>query len=211
MTARRLLLVLVLCGPVACAEPSVAGDPLVDVRRYVPDAVLDVRYATADNFLKRPVYPFAAVFIRQSVAKRLRSAAKGLRSRGLRLKFYDGYRPLSVQKEMWALFPDPRFVADPKRGSMHNRGGAVDLSLVGADGKELEMPSAYDDFTPKAFHDRTDAAPAAAANAKLLRAAMEGAGLKALPTEWWHYQDLHAKDYPVLDVPLQSLVESAKN
>ncbi|MBI3298455.1 MAG: M15 family metallopeptidase [Elusimicrobia bacterium] len=194
----------------ACALSPAGKDPLVDVRTVVPDAVLDVRYATADNFLKKPVYPYAAVYLRRSAARRLKAAADVLRPQGYRLKLFDGYRPLSVQRQMWALVPDPRFVADPAKGSMHNRGVAVDLTLVDRDGKELEMPSAYDDFTPRAFHDRADAAPAAAANAKLLRAAMEAAGLKALATEWWHYQDMKAREYPVLDVPFETLADPGR-
>ncbi len=179
-------------------------DPLVEIQTIIPDVVLDVRYASFNNFLKKPVYSSPTVFVRYFVARKIEQAAKELRQKGFRLKIFDGYRPLSVQQEMWKLVPDSRYVADPSIGSFHNRGGAVDLTLITLNGKEVEMPSDYDDFSEKAHHDNPHASLQARQNANLLRTAMEKVGLKSKPTEWWHYDDGN-KDYPVLNVSIEDL------
>ncbi len=191
---------------IALTAPALAADPLVDLRTAVPGVVLDVRYATPRNFLGRAAYPRAAAFLRRSTAAKLARAAEALRAKGFRLVIYDAYRPLSVQREMWAAKPDRRFVADPaRRGSVHNRGGAVDAGLAGADGKPLALPTDFDEFGPRAAHGARGVGPEAAAHAAALKAAMEGAGFQSLPEEWWHYQDPAAKDWPLLDIPLQEL------
>jgi D-alanyl-D-alanine dipeptidase len=197
----------VLAVIVALTAPALAADPLVNVRAFVPDVVLDVRYASAENFLGRAVYPVPAAFLRRSTAEKLAKAAGILRARGRRLVIFDAYRPLSVQRLMWAAKPDRRFVADPARGSAHNRGGAVDAGLADADGRAVAMPSAFDEFGPRAAHGAPGAAPAAAAEAAALKAAMEAAGFKPLAEEWWHYQDPAAKDWPLLDVPFEDLAK----
>ena len=190
---------------VALSAPALAADPLVDLRKVVPDAVLDVRYATADNFLGRAVYARPAAFLRRSTAEKLVRAAAALRAQGLRLVVFDAYRPLSAQKLMWKARPDPRFVADPARGSAHNRGGAVDAGLADAAGRPKSMPSAFDEFGPGAAHDAPGAGPEARANARILKTAMEAAGLRSLDGEWWHYRDPASSAWPLLDVPLEEL------
>ena len=190
---------------VVLTEPALAADPLVEVRALVPDAALDIRYAAQDNALGRAVYPRPAAYLRRSVAERLARAAEALRSRGLRLVVYDAYRPLSVQRLLWAAHPDPRYVADPARGSAHNRGAAVDVGLADADGRALEMPSRFDEFGPRAAHGAPGVPPEAAARARALRAAMESAGFAALREEWWHYRDPASGEWPLLDVPLEEL------
>lgn len=191
----------------ALTAPALAADPLVDLRTSVPGVVLDVRYATPRNFLGRALYPRPAAFLRRSAAQRLARAAAALEKRGRRLVVYDAYRPLSVQRLLWAAKPDRRYVADPARGSAHNRGGAVDVGLADADGKPLEMPSGYDEFGPRAAHGAKGVPAAAAANAAELRAAMEAAGFQPLAEEWWHYQDPAAKEWPLLDIPFQELMK----
>ncbi len=191
----------------ALTAPALAADPLVDVRTVAPGVVLDVRYATPRNFLGKAVYPETAAFLRRSTAAKLARAAAALGARGRRLVIYDAYRPLSVQKLLWAAKPDRRFVADPARGSVHNRGGAVDVGLAGADGKPLPMPTDFDEFSPLAAHGAKDVPPGAAANAAELKAAMEAAGFKPLAEEWWHYEDPAAKDWPLLDVPFKELIK----
>ncbi|MDE2509940.1 MAG: M15 family metallopeptidase [Elusimicrobia bacterium] len=190
---------------VALAAPALAVDPLVNVRASVPGVVLDVRYATARNFMGRAVYPFPAAFLRRSTAEKLAKAAGILKGQGRRLVIYDAYRPLSVQKLMWAVKPDRRYVADPARGSIHNRGGAVDVGLADADGRPVAMPSDFDAFVPHAAHGAAGVPPAARAEAETLKAAMEKAGFTSLREEWWHYQDPAAKSWPLLDVPLEEL------
>ncbi len=190
---------------VALSAPALAANPLVAVRSLVPDAVLDVRYATPRNFVGRALYPYPAAFLRRSTAARLAKAADLLRAEGLRLVIFDAYRPLSVQRAMWKAKPDGRFVADPARGSRHNRGGAVDLALAGKDGKPLPMPSDFDAFGPDAAPGAKGVPPRAAADARRLRAAMVKAGFTPLSTEWWHFGDPDAVRWPLLDVPLEDL------
>ena len=181
----------------------VAAPPdLVDVARLVPDAVLDLRYATADNFMGRPLYPEARCLLLRPTAERLARAAARLRPRGYRLLLWDCYRPLAVQWEMWRTVPRPGYVADPARGSHHNRGAAVDLSLAGADGRPVEMPTPFDAFGPRARADATDGISAAALrHRRLLREAMEAEGFLVNPREWWHFAARDAWSQPLLDVP----------
>ena len=180
-------------------------DPLVDLHALIPDAVLDIRYATKDNLTGRPLYPFPAAFLRRSAALKLSAAAADLRAKGLRLVIYDAYRPLSVQKALWAAKPDPRWVADPAKGSSHNRGGAVDLGLADDSGKPLSMPTAFDAFGPGARHGAKGAPAAARRRAETLKAALERAGFEPLADEWWHYRDPDAKSWPLLDIPFDQV------
>jgi D-alanyl-D-alanine dipeptidase len=176
---------------------------LVAVLAFVPDAVIDLRYATARNLTGRPLYPAAVALLRRPAAERLARAAAVLRKDGLRLIVYDAYRPLSAQAALWKAKPDPLFVADPKKGSSHNRGAAVDVGLAGADGKPLPMPTEFDAFTPLAAHGADGVPEAAAANARRLKKAMEGAGFVSLKEEWWHYRDPDSASWPLLDDPLE--------
>lgn len=180
-------------------------DPLVDLQIWIPDAVLDIRYATDDNLTGRALYPFAAAFLRRSAAARLAHAAADLRLKGLRLVIYDAYRPLSVQKALWASKPDPRFVANPAKGSSHNRAGAVDLGLADGAGKALTMPSEFDEFGPRARHGAAGVPAEAGRNARTLKTAMEKAGFESLKDEWWHYRDADAKGWPLLDIPFDQV------
>lgn len=172
---------------VALLAGAARADDFVDVAKAIPDAVIDLRYATAHNFTGVVLYPVAHCKLRASVAERLAVAAKALRP--LRLVLWDCYRPASIQKRLWKQVPDPRYVADPKVGSVHSRGAAVDVALADADGKLLEMPTAFDDFSEKAK-----------VRDPRLDKAMLGAGFVALPTEWWHF-DAPGK-YPLSDEPL---------
>ena len=126
---------------------------LIDIQTIAPDIILDMRYATSNNFLKAPVYPVARCLLRAPVAEALKRVQADLITQGLGLKLFDCYRPLSVQRAMWKILPDSNYVANPAKGSRHNRGAAVDLTLVDAMGKELEMPTGFDDFSEKAFPD----------------------------------------------------------
>jgi D-alanyl-D-alanine dipeptidase len=180
-------------------------DPLIDLQTLIPDAVLDIRYATGDNLTGRPLYPFPAAYLRRSSAEKLVRAASDLRAKKLRLVIYDAYRPLSVQKELWAAKPDARYVADPAKGSSHNRAGAVDLALADEAGKALSMPSDFDEFGPRAHHGAAGVSVEARRHAGILKAALESAGFESLPGEWWHYRDPEAKSWPVLDIPFEKV------
>ena len=178
-------------------------DPLEDATRMINGLIVDLRYATTDNFLKRKLYPDGArCLLRRSAARKLARAAEQMRFKGLRLKVYDCYRPVSVQWEMWKVMPKPGYVADPRKGSNHNRGVAVDLTLASADGTELEMPTPFDTFTPAAHHDYAKGSAKSRENRETLRQAMEAAGFQKNAMEWWHYELPDASKFPVLDRPV---------
>lgn len=187
-----------------------AGD-LVDAAGLVPGLVVDLRYATPDNFVGEAVYPPGArCLLRRPVAAALARVAARLAADDLRLKAWDCYRPFPVQERFWASVADERYVARPARGedgrpaegSRHNRGAAVDVTLADAAGSELAMPTAYDDFSERAHRSLAGAAPVAAANARRLDAAMAAEGFVGLPTEWWHYDGPGWERYDLLDLPL---------
>lgn len=178
-------------------------EPLVDVAQVDPRIIIDIKYATADNFMGRPLYPANRCLLRESVAQRLVRVQDDLVERGYSLKIHDGYRPLSVQKLMWEVLPDPRYVANPATGSRHNRGAAVDVTLVDADGRPLPMPSDFDEFTERAHRTYEGGTIEARRNRDLLIEAMERHGFKGLQSEWWHFDAPGWKRYPVLDVPLE--------
>jgi zinc D-Ala-D-Ala dipeptidase len=183
----------------------VAG--LVDLTSLDPTIRLDIRYATPRNFLGRAVYPEARAFLRPRVAEDLVRAHVGLRPRGLGLLVFDAYRPLSVTRIFWKELPADkrRFVANPTKGSQHNRGCAVDVSLYElATGREVEMPSAYDEMTPRASPRYEGGPTEARARRDLLRAAMESTGFRVNRGEWWHFDHLTCPHYELLDLPFES-------
>jgi D-alanyl-D-alanine dipeptidase len=179
---------------------------LLDIGSFVPDVVIDVRYATTNNFMRQQLYPVARVYLRRPAALALRDVQQELRQRGFGLKVFDGYRPYRITEKMWEPYKNPDFVADPSKGSRHNRGAAVDLTLIDlATGRELPMPTPYDDFTPRARQDFSDLPADAIANRAQLRDAMTRHGFDPLPSEWWHF-DYHGwRKFALMDVPLQDL------
>ncbi len=181
---------------------SASPEPLVEVVTLIPDAVVDLRYATEDNFMKKAVYPATAkCLLLERSAKQLKAAADVLREKGFRIRLYDCYRPHHVQFELWKVMPVPGYVAEPVKGSNHNRGGAIDLGLVTLDGKDVEFPSGYDNFTKAAHHSFTGGTKEAREHRDLLRATMEAAGFKKNGMEWWHYDLPDAFKYPLRDEP----------
>ena len=193
-----------LPSPELLDEKGKRDTPLVDVRTVAPEVAVEMRYARSDNFTGQAIYDCGRCFLRLQTAEKLGRAERELRARGLSLKMWDCYRPLSVQKLFWALVPDSRFVADPRKGSRHNRGTAVDVTLVDSEGRELAMPTPFDDFSPRAGHDETHLPAQVLANRRLLAETMERAGFRRLSTEWWHYDDADAEG-EVMDVPFGEL------
>lgn len=176
---------------------------LVEANTLVKDLVVDLRYATPDNFLNKQVYPDGSrCLLLEESAKRLQKAADQLREKGFRLKVWDCYRPHAVQFEMWKIFPKPGYVAEPKAGSNHNRGGAVDLTMVTLDGKDVEMPTPFDTFSKAAHHGYDGGTEESRKNRETLKAAMEAAGFVKNSMEWWHWDLPDAKSRPILDEPL---------
>lgn len=150
--------------------------------------VQDVRYATTNNFTGKILYPSAKVFIRKVVGEKLAEANEFLKlHRNFRIKIFDGFRPLFVQKIMWEIVPDERYVANPAKGSRHNRGAAIDITLIDDKGNELDMGTPYDDFTERASFAATDITEDAKANRKLLRETMMKFSFLPMETEWWHF------------------------
>jgi D-alanyl-D-alanine dipeptidase len=183
-----------------------ANERLVDVGQAVPGIVLDVRYATANNFMKRPLYPVARVFVREPVAAALAAVERDLAPEGLGLKVFDGYRPYRVTEVMWEPYKNPDFVADPAKGSRHNRGAAVDLTLIDLrSGAELEMPTPYDDFTSHARQDFNELPAGVIANRAKLRDVMVRHGFEPLPSEWWHFDFKGWERFPLMNVGLEDL------
>lgn len=177
-----------------------ASDGLVNLKEACPRIIIDLKYATADNFLKQKVYDDSNCYVLKILVQKLNKAQQILEQDGLGLKVFDGYRPLAVQKKMWAIMPDSRFVANPYQGgSIHNRGAAVDLTLVDSRGNELEMPTPFDSFVAKAYQFSKEPTAQQRANRMLLRKVMAEVGLDYIRTEWWHYQIPGGRQYPVLD------------
>lgn len=169
----------------------------------------DIRYATVHNFTHQKVYSVAECYLENVVAQALAQAQREFNSLGLSLKVFDGYRPLSVQRIFWNLFPDERYVADPKKGSRHNRGCAVDLTLIDlATGNELPMGTDFDDFTERAHRDCTDLAPQVLENRQKLEDIMRKHSFTGLPTEWWHFDFNGWEAYPIRDVSFEELGET---
>lgn len=195
-----LALAVAFLPAVLSADPP----PLVDVASAIPDAVLDLRYATRGNFVGRALYPpNARCLLLRPVAERLARAAARLRERGFRLRLYDCYRPLAAQHELWRRFPRPGYVADPRHGSNHNRAAAVDVGLAGPGGAEVELPTAFDAFEPRAGAFATAGlSPAARRHRDLLQGAMLAEGFRPNRKEWWHFDAPEARGAPLLDVPI---------
>ena len=189
-------------GDRAGDRPAERPDDLVDVAAIIDDAVLDLRYATADNFLGEAVYPVARCKLRRAVAARLARAARTLRGQDRRLVVWDCYRPTAIQQRMWERKPDPRYVANPRTGSKHSRGAAVDVALADRTGAPIAMPTAFDDFSEAAHSKRALARGAAGAEARRLAEAMIDAGFVPLATEWWHFDASDSATYPLSNEPL---------
>ena len=183
---------------------TVSAD-LVDITNVVPGIVVSMRYASADNFTGKTIYDCNRCFLAGRTAQKLAIAQTELQKLGLGLKIWDCYRPLAVQKMFWSLVPDARFVADPGKGSRHNRGTAVDATLVDAEGEELRMPTTFDDFSPRASHDNDDLPDNLIGNRRVLAKAMKKAGFQPIVSEWWHYDDSDWRTSELLDIPFKDL------
>ena len=174
---------------------------------------LDIRYATADNFVGRPVYPQARAFLQKPAAKAVARVHKKLKKQGLGLVIFDGYRPWTITKLFWDVVPNEKrkFVADPAKGSKHNRGCAVDLSIFDLKTGELvDMPSGYDEFTERASPDYAGGTPEQRANRELLRKLMEEEGFTVNPNEWWHFDYKNWQDYAIYDISFDEAAEESK-
>jgi len=181
---------------------------MVELKTRIPGIVYDLRYATVNNFMKRLMYPAGthSTYLRSAAVNALEKIQEGLATQGLGLKIYDAYRPFSVTVKFWELVKDERFVANPSKGSGHNRGIAVDLTIIIlATGKELDMGTGFDDFSDSAHHSYTNFPPSVLQNRNLLKSIMEKNGFKSYTEEWWHYSWLDGKQYEILDLDFKKL------
>ena len=159
----------------------------------------DMKYATLDNFLKVKVYDCPDCLVRSKTAKQLIKANNSFKKLGYKIKFFDCYRPLYIQKKMWGIYPDKRYLANPVKGSNHNRGSAVDITLVNNLGDELDMGTVFDFFGREAHHAYQNLPQNVLDNRKLLKSVMEANGFWGITSEWWHYNLAKSYQYKVSD------------
>lgn len=160
----------------------------VNIKSLSSDFVLDMKYATDDNFLKQAVYDCPECFLRKSTAQALFNANEEFKKLGYKIKIFDCYRPLSVQKKMWKILPGTNYVANPTKGSKHNRGAAVDITLVDLNGNELDMGTPFDFFGKEAHHTYTQLPDNVLKNRLLLKEIMNKHNFRSIYSEWWHYE-----------------------
>ena len=211
-----LAAILFLSHPLQSAPPQEPGPfrpaDLVELLTLDRTIKLDIRYATPNNLVGRAVYDQPRAFLQRPAAEALVRVHRSLASHGYGLLVFDGYRPWRVTKLFWDVTPVEKreFVADPAKGSKHNRGCAVDLSIYALNsGREVEMPSAYDEMSARAYPTYEGGTPEARQRRDLLRAAMEKEGFTVEPNEWWHFNYKDWTQYPILDVPFSALRPSA--
>jgi zinc D-Ala-D-Ala dipeptidase len=185
---------------------------MIDIKKLIPSIVLELRYAGTNNFMKEKLYPsITTTFLRKPAADSLAKLDNQLKEMGLGLKIFDAYRPYSVTEKMWEPVKDDRYAADPKKGSGHNRGIAVDLTIINlTNGEELNMGTAFDNFSDTAHHTFTDLPEEILQNRLLLKKLMVQFGFKALDTEWWHFSLPNAKEFELLDIAFDELKEKSK-
>ncbi|MFK8009628.1 MAG: M15 family metallopeptidase [Saprospiraceae bacterium] len=170
-----------------------------DLHHLDSTIIIDMRYATTNNFVKEKMYDCSRCFLRPQVAKKIVEAHLMLQEGGLSLKMLDCFRPRPIQQKLWNKFKNPLYVTNPAKGSMHNRGAAVDLTIVDADGKQLDMGTAFDYFGKEAHHAYTKLSKEVLANRKLLLETMQAVELHPITTEWWHYS-FRGKRYELSDM-----------
>jgi zinc D-Ala-D-Ala dipeptidase len=190
-------------------QGKIADSPdykLVEIKKYVPGIALDIRYATTNNFMHKRMYNEAKAFTRLPVAKALKAVEAELKKKGLGLKIYDAYRPYAVTVKFYEMAHDTNFVADPRKGSRHNRGCAIDLTVIDLKtGKELDMPTGFDSFSPKAADGYANLPKNEIANREMLKSVMQAHGFKIYRTEWWHYDFDGWQKFALLDIPFEKI------
>jgi zinc D-Ala-D-Ala dipeptidase len=182
---------------------------MVDIKKLIPNIVLDLKYATTDNFMKIKLYPpIKTTYLRKEAAIALQKVQQELNKQGLGLKIFDAYRPYHVTEKMWEPVQDDRYAADPKKGSGHNRGVAIDLTIIDLKiKKELNMGTGFDNFSDTAHTDFIHLPQQVLQNRNLLKTTMEKNGFKVLDTEWWHFYLPNAKEFELLDISFSEFVK----
>ncbi len=179
---------------------------LIEIRKAIPNVVLDIRYATKNNFMKQVMYGQARAFARKPVVEKLKKIQGILNKQGYGLKIFDAYRPYAITVAFWEKASDKNFVANPAKGSKHNRGCAVDLTIIDLKtGKDLPMPTPYDSFAPEAAPHFENLAPEIIKNRDFLIATMQANGFKVIYNEWWHFDFNGWQEYDLMDIPFEKL------
>jgi D-alanyl-D-alanine dipeptidase len=179
---------------------------LIDLERFVPGLVMDIRYATTNNFTGEKIYNMAKAYARKPVAEALKKIQAELKPKGLGIKMFDAYRPYKATVRFYEVYKDTTYVASPYRGSRHNRGCALDLTVIDLKtGKELEMPTEYDSFKKEAWPSTPVTDPTVRKNRQLLIDVMEKHGFKVNGSEWWHYDFNGWKKFEVMDIDFEQL------
>jgi len=208
---------IIACAFLLAAVGARAGAPhtiehnLVPLDAVKPPTLPEVRYATRYNFTGEKLYQFPRLWLHRKTCRALSAVQADLRRAGYGLKIFDAYRPLTIQWMMWNLIRDPRYVSNPAQNrGRHTRGTAVDVTLVDAKGRELPMPSDFDDFTDKAHRDYAGGTAGERENREILAAAMSKRGFIPYPFEWWHFDLRGWEEFPVLDISLDELARGTK-
>jgi D-alanyl-D-alanine dipeptidase len=179
---------------------------LIDLEKFVSGIVLDIRYATTNNFTKERIYTLAKAYARKPVAEALKKVQTDLKPQGLGIKIFDAYRPYKATVKFYEIYRDTTYVASPYRGSRHNRGCALDLTIINLKtGEELKMPTGYDSFSKDAWPSTPVKDPLIRKNRTLLINAMEKHGFKVNSSEWWHFDFIGWKKFEVLDIDFEEL------
>lgn len=221
---RRVLLFVFLLPLVAVAQKnkyglsptkleaykaSVKDNPnkeLIDLEKFIPGLVLDIRYATTNNFTGERIYTLAKAYARKPVAEGLKRAQAALKEKGLGIKVFDTYRPYKATVRFYEVYKDTTYVASPYKGSRHNRGCAIDMTLIDLkSGQELKMPTGYDSFQKAAWPSTPVKDPEVRKNRQLIIDVMKQQGFKVNSSEWWHFDFIGWTKYDVLDIDFEEL------
>lgn len=179
---------------------------LVDLEQFIPGIVLDIRYATTNNFTGEKIYNLAKAYARKPVAEAVKRAQAELAKQGLGIKIFDAYRPYAATVKFYEVYKDTTYVASPYRGSRHNRGCAIDMTIINLKtGEELVMPTGYDSFKKEAWPSTPVKDPVIRKNRQLIIDTMEKQGFKVNGSEWWHFDFIGWRTYEVLDIDFETL------
>lgn len=182
------------------------NNQLIEIKKAIPNITLDIRYATRNNFMKQVMYKEARAFARKPVVAQLKRVQLALNKKGYGLKIFDAYRPYAITKAFYKKAKNKNFVANPKKGSKHNRGCAIDLTLIDLKtGKEVQMPTPYDSFAKEASPSYSNLPPTVIKNRSLLITSMQSYGFRVLSNEWWHFDFIGWKKYAIMDIPFEKL------
>lgn len=211
----KTYLIVIFIATTILTNAQSAFDEIIPVKQIIPDIVLDIRYSTTNNFTNQKLYTIGEAYLSLGAVNQLKVVHDSLKKitnyngvnypQGLGLKIFDGYRPRAVQYLMFEIFPNPVYVADPNTGSIHNRGGAVDVSIVDmATKQEIPMPTEFDWFGIEASHSYMNLPPNVIANRTLLYNMMtQVGGFIPYDAEWWHYSINGASSLPLLDFQMK--------